>query len=369
MYSVSEFLRNRISQRAICLICIFLFSGFAQHNRLAAQSAPSASIPASSTNRNITLDIVVTDKSGKPVPGLEQQDFTLLDNKQPQKILSFEASQDVAGAAEPPIEVVLLVDEVNTAFSNVSYERQQIEKFLGHDSGELPRPMALVFLSDSGTLLRNAPTRDAKALIADLNQNEAGLRTIRRSQGVWGADDRLQLSLRALQQLADYESTKPGRKLVIWISPGWPLLSGPRIDLDSKDQQQLFNEIVGFSDSLRRARITLYSIDPLGTADSGGLRTHYYEDFLKGVKNAKQVQLGDLGLQVFATQSGGRVLISNNDVAGEIAACVADANAFYRLTFEGLVGDGPNEYHSLEVKIDKPRLAARTRSGYYAQPR
>ena len=124
--------------------------------------------------------------------------------------------------------------------------------------------MALVFLSDSGTLLRNAPTRDAKALIADLNQNEAGLRTIRRSQGVWGADDRLQLSLRALQQLADYESTKPGRKLVIWISPGWPLLSGPRIDRLSKDQQQLFNEIVGFSDSLRRARINFTASIPWG---------------------------------------------------------------------------------------------------------
>lgn len=34
----------------------------------------------------INLDVVVTDNSGKPVPGLKPRDFSLLDNGQPQKI-------------------------------------------------------------------------------------------------------------------------------------------------------------------------------------------------------------------------------------------------------------------------------------------
>ena len=41
---------------------------------------------------------------------------------------------------------------------------------------------------------------------------------------------------------------------------------------------------------------------------------------------------------------------------------------FTSLTFEGLAGDGPNEYHALEIKLDKPGLKALTRTGYYAQP-
>jgi len=86
------------------------------------------------------------------------------------------------------------------------------------------------------------------------------------------------------------------------------------------------------------------------------------------VKKADQVRFGDLALQVLAAQSGGRVFNSNNDVAGEIATCDADAGAFYVLTFDGLPGDGPNEYHTLAIKIDKPGLTARTRAGYYAQP-
>jgi len=109
-------------------------------------------------------------------------------------------------------------------------------------------------------------------------------------------------------------------------------------------------------------------VDPLGTSDAAGLRTIYYETFLKGVKKPSQVQIGNLGLQVFAEHSGGRVFNSSNDLEGEIAASVRDADAFYEVTFEGLRGDGPNEFHALEMKADRPGLTARTQTGYYAQP-
>jgi hypothetical protein len=93
-----------------------------------------------------------------------------------------------------------------------------------------------------------------------------------------------------------------------------------------------------------------------------------YMQFSKGVKSVRQAEYGHLALQVLAYQSGGRVFNSGNDLASEIAKCVADANAFYVLSFHGVAGDGLDEYHALEIKIDKPGLAARTRSGYYAQP-
>src|SRR5271163_4115464 len=95
--------------RWIYLVFCLAICGFAQQ-----------SVPPASADRHIMLDVVVTDKSGRPVPGLQQQDFTLLDNKQPQKILSFEAVQ---GGADPPVEVLLVVDEVNTNFTNVAFER------------------------------------------------------------------------------------------------------------------------------------------------------------------------------------------------------------------------------------------------------
>jgi VWFA-related protein len=326
-----------------------------------------ASTASGLTNGQITLDVVANDKSGRPVSGLQQADFTIVDNKQPQQIVSFEAAgQNASG--NNSVEIVVVVDSVNTSFLRVGYVRDQISKFLRQDGGRLSRPVSFAFSSDSGFSIQNAPSLDGNALVTYLNQQETALRSIRRSQGFYGAVDRSQLSLRALGELAAYEAKKPGRKLVVWISPGWPLLSGPRVQLSSKDEQNIFNSIVAMSTQLRQSRITLYSVDPLGTADSGGFRTFYYEQFLKGVSAPKQVQFGDLALQVLASQSGGRVLNGNNDLGGEIETCVRDANAYYVLSFSPRPADGPNEYHAIQVKIAQPQLKAQTRSGYYAQP-
>ncbi len=349
----------------IWLLFLSCFSAITQQNGGAGQSGAPAS---GGSNHNIALDVFVADTSGRPIPGLQQQDFTLFDNKQPQKIISFHAVEGATAKPDPPVEVILVVDEVNTSFTSIGIEREQIEKFLGRNSGELVRPVSILLVSDLGTTVVDAPSRDGKALIASLNQNNSPLRISRQTQGFYGAVDRIGLSLSALESLASYETPRPGRKLVIWISPGWPLLSGPDEWITSKDRQYIFNSIVSVSDQLRRARITLYNVDPSGLNDAVGVRTLYYKNFLKGVRTAQSVETGNLALQVFAYQSGGRVLYSSNDIASEIAACIAEANVFYVLSFNGAAGDGPHEYHALDVKIDKPGLMARTRLGYYAQP-
>jgi len=317
------------------------------------------------TNRGITLDVVVTGKSDKPAPNLQQQDFTILDNKQPRKILAFRAVQGTTD--EPPVEIVLLIDRLNASVLSVGNVLQEARKFLGQNGGQLVHPVSIISFSDSGTQIAN-PTRDGNALIAGLDQTESSLRTTHRSQGVYGAEERFQKSLGALNSVAAYEEKKPGKKLLIWISPGWPLLSGPRIELSSKDEKGLFDAVVAVSTALRLARVTLYSVDPLGIADAMSLRTTAYGNFLKGVKSPRQVHAGNLALQVLAVQSGGKVLNSSNDIAGQIEKCVADADAYYVLSFDSDPGDGPNEYHQLEVKIGQPGLTARTRTGYYAQP-
>jgi VWFA-related protein len=188
------------------------------------------------------------------------------------------------------------------------------------------------------------------------------------SQGIYGAMDRVQICRRVLERLISYEVTQPGRKLLIWLSGGWPLLSGPGIQFRSpeKDEEAIFNTIVSWSGKLREARITLYSIDAAGAGNLGN--SFYYEEFLKGVHTANQVQQGNLSLQVLAIQSGGRVIPLVNDIASSITSCLLDAKAYYILTFESPPADHANEYHNLVIKIGRPKLTARTRTGYYAQP-
>jgi VWFA-related protein len=320
-------------------------------------------------DRRIELNVQVTDKSGAPVRGLQKDDFTVADDKRPQNILSFRAvDEQAAQNAVPPVEIILVVDAVNASFQAVTYERDQLKKFLLQNGGKLAQPVSLVIFADTGTKMQQGSSRDGNALAALYDQYETGLRIINRSQGIYGAAERFTLSLRALTSLADYEAKQPGRKLVIWFSPGWPLLTGPRIEYTRKDEEGFFNSIVALSNELRAADVTLYSIDPLGLADAGGVRISYYEEFLKGVPFASRAQAANLSLQVLAVQSGGRVLNSSNDVTGEIANCTSDANAYYVLSFEAARADHANEYHAIEVKTDKSGAKPRTRTGYYAQP-
>ncbi len=336
----------------------------------AQQSAPASAMASPSiaattpSGRLINLDVVVNNQSGQVTPGLQQQDFTILDDNHPLKVSTFHAAESSPTAADAPAEVVLLLDEVNSSYRHMTIARQEVEKFLSQYSGPLPWPVSIVFFSEKGTS-GTTPSRDAKKVIADLKANPAPLPNANRAQGIFGAIDRYNLSLRTVGQLADFEGKRPGRKLVIWIGPGWLFLSNSRVDLSIKDQQNLFRTTVSLSDSLRQARITLYNVDPAG---SGSVRRDYYKGFVKPVTAAKQVKGGELALQVLAEQTGGLVLNSGNDLAAEIATCAADANSFYTFSFEAAVGDGPDDYHALSVTVDKPGLNPRTRAGYYAQP-
>jgi VWFA-related protein len=331
----------------------------------AVATAQESSPQIQSDNSTVFLDVVVTPKSGPPVSGLQQQDFTVLDNKVPQTILTFQAVR----GREAPIEVVLVVDDVNTGFANIAYERSEIDKFLKTDGGQLTHPIALAFLTDDGMKIQNDFSSDGNALSAALDQYTVGLHTVRRSGGVYSDIERLQISMKALFQLATREAGRPGRKIILWISPGWPLLSGPGVEqqMDSKQRQQIFDNVVELSTLLRQGHVTLYSVDPLGTADFGG-RAFRWEGFTKGISKTNQAEWGNLALQVIATQSGGLALTSSNDITGSVKQCLADTQAYYEISFALPLDQKRNEYHHLEVHLADRKLTARTSQGYYAQP-
>jgi VWFA-related protein len=332
---------------------------------LFAQQSPEVERQGSgSANPRITLDVVVTNKSGQPQVGLQQQDFTLFDNKTAQKIVSFRAVEEPTTAV-PPTEIVLFIDTVNTTTQTVSDERLQITKYLQRNGGKLAHPTSLVVFSDLGLKNLSEPTLDGNALTALLAEKDViGLRTMHRAAGSNGASERLVSSLRNLYSIASFEANKPGRKILIWISPGWPT-SGQ--DMFSEVKEKLFSTLVLVSTALQQSRVTLYSIDPEGAG--GGVRGRFsYESYLKGVTAPKYVSPANMSLPVLVTHSGGKVLTTGNDIGAQIDDCTVDAKVYYVVSFEGVPTEHPNEYHALELKVDKPGLTVRTNAGYYAQP-
>jgi len=325
---------------------------------LAQQPGP-ADPPAS---QNLRLDVVVDTKSGQPLPNLRQQDFTVLDNKTPRPITYFK----IKSTADEPVSVIILVDAVNIPFQMVAWSRQGVEKFLKTNEGQLPFPTTIAVLADEGVQIDNGFSTNGNALSDGLEHHDIGLRQITRNSE-WGGNERFDICNKALQKLIAFASYLPGRKIVLWVSPGWPLLSGPRMDLSSNQEQQIFNEIVDISTRLRQIDLTVYSLNPIGVQQSL-MQADYYESFLKGVAKPNQAQFGNLGLQVLAIQSGGLAIEGNSDVADMIQRCLADAQSWYEVGFTPLPADKPNEYHHVEIKVDQPGLTARTRNGYYSNP-
>jgi VWFA-related protein len=329
--------------------------------------APAA-VPPGNTAPRISLDVQVTDNKGVPIRGLQQQDFSVLDEKQNQNIVSFAAvNSETASSAEPPVEIVLVVDAVNTSPATLGYVRDEVKKFLLSNDGQLAQPVSLVVFSRDGAALPQA-SRDGKALAASYDQQyKTDLKALNnQDRGFQGDSERFNLSLQYFSSLLQYEQARPGRKLVVWVGPGWPTLGGI-VDFPSRAHQDFFNSAVAFSTQLREARMTLYSIQPEG-ANEPDVQVGFYTDYLKGVTAPSKTLPANLGVQVLAIQSGGRVFLKENNVAKAIAECVQDARSFYVLAFDVPRAGRANDYHKLAVTVDRPKTIARTRTGYYAQP-
>jgi VWFA-related protein len=351
--------------RPVCIFLLLLISsgGYTAFGQTTVPAAPPDADPSiASAARSIRVNVVAETKAGQPVTNLDRQDFTILDNKTARPITSFK----IATAADDPPSVILLIDAVNLPFSTVAYARDGINKFLRLNEGQLVDPTTIAVLTDDGVKMEGNFTKDGNTLSDVLEHHNIGLRQITRS-AQWGGFDRLQICLNSMQQMITYASSIPGRKIVIWISPGWPLISGPRIQLDGHQEQWIFDQIVQLTTRLRENNITLYNPNPIGVSESM-IAANYYEDFLKGVSKPNQVQFGNLGLQVLAVHSGGLAIEGNSDVMGMIQRCLQDARSWYIIGFDPLPADRPNEYHHIDVKIDRPGIVARTRDGYYANP-
>ncbi|MGA8409522.1 MAG: VWA domain-containing protein [Candidatus Acidiferrales bacterium] len=352
------FTRTRV---ACAILAAFLCSA-ALYARQPAPATPPAQTAQPAENK-ISLDVVAIPKNGAPVGDLQQQDFTLLDNKQPQSITSFQA---ITGR-EAPISVTIVLDAVNSDYRTLTFARMQTDKFLRADGGHLAYPVTLAVFTDKGLQSLANYSGDGNALSAALDSDDIGIRFITRSAGFYGAADRLGLSITAMRQLATSLASRPGRNIVLWVSPGWPILSGPNVQLIQKQEDQIFGDIVGLSDQFRAARLTLYNVNPVGSSESV-FRGTYYEEFTKGVSKPNQVEPGNIALQVLALQSGGEVQDFNNDMAVLLQKCISDSAPYYEISFVPQAAERRDEYHHLEIQIAKPGLTARTRQGYYAQP-
>jgi VWFA-related protein len=321
----------------------------------------AASSPAS--QKGIHFGVIVTERSGADVAGLEEKDFSVTDGKTAKPITSFKAMS----LDHDPVHVVIVIDEINTRFTTNSYVRQEMEKYL-RATGHLVAPTSIATLAYSALQYHPNYTQDGAALADWLETASAGLRQGSSTTSSEGGvqEDNVQKSVIGLDNLARQLSSIPGRKVVLWLSPGWPLMNTPGMQIDEKPQQSVFTSVVALTTGLRLINTIIYNIYPVSPTESS-IQTTNYQDYLKGVPRSTQANFGNLALQVFSAHSGGLVLDASNNISAMVAKCLADTKYWYEITVDPTAADKPNEYHHLQVKVDKPGVVVRAIDGYYAQ--
>lgn len=341
------------------------------------------------TEHRIVLNVEVSDATGRMAPDLSQADFTVLDNEQPLKLVSFAPVK--GSTAKPPPHVIVVLDAVNNSGRRLHSFERDLREFLKQGEGPLAYPFAIGILTGSRIDVGDS-SQDRNVLLADLATRTSHLEAsgciadqlrgdfIDPSHLYAGVGERLDTprelicmnerfvsSVTALQELARMQVDIPGRVILIWMGSGWPLLTSKSFKADDSDlKRNYFAWLVELSDELREAQVTVDGVespDDTSSAESYARGT----DFFDGVKNQEQMKAGDLGLHALVHQTGGHILTDQRDLPGEIRTCTADANAYYVLKFDSPIAADFGEYHSLAVEVSKPDLSVRTNTLYYAE--
>jgi VWFA-related protein len=261
--------------------------------------------------------------------------------------------------------VILVMDTLNLPFQQVAFVRGEIEEFLRQNGGKLKQPLTLILLTDAGIRFQPRPSTDGNAIASVVDGIKGSVSMINPAMGGDGYVERFQRSTKAMDNIAQNEARKPGRKLVIWVGPGWPILNRPADGYSDKQQRRNFDNIVELSTALRQARMTVYSVAP---GSAGAPNALLYKSFLNAVKTYRDADFGNMALKVLVAQTGGKIQGPDNDLVGQINRCIEDANAFYQISFDPPAAEHAGEYHDLKVVVDRAGVTVRTNTGYYHEP-
>jgi VWFA-related protein len=345
--------------------------------------APSLIVNA----RLVVLDVVVTDASGKPVDGLTAKDLQVFEDDRPQRIRSLEppsahtlpaaSSSAVFDPAQPasfgqsPVDILVL-DQLNTHFADSSFARRSLHDYLAAQPALLPEPTTLLSVYDNHFKQLQSFTRDRDALLRALAAAtpEYAWKLEVTGKTEYGPVERLDQSLRALEEMAESYARIPGRKNLIWVGGGFPTVDPTVIDRD--DAQEVKNTLRHVTDVLLDAHVTLYAIDPTSSAAS-----------LTEITDSTQLQFAEAAGDALSGNfdpfnasedfdrlgpvTGGRVIRSRNDIARQIADSVDLGANFYTLAYKpSSTSEAVSQYRKIRVLCLRPGLTATTRTGYYS---
>jgi VWFA-related protein len=290
-----------------------------------AEKQPQSTIPENATAETIHVGVnmvnlifTATDKHGKFIRNLTQNDIHVVDDRKPvDKIEFFHPETDL------PLRVGLLIDASNSIRDRFKFEQEAAIEFLN----QIVRPktdQAFVVGFDTTAELTQDFTNDNEKLSNGVRMLRPGGGTALYDAVYWACRDKLMKASSSVGQ----------RRAIILVS-------------DGEDNQSRVSREEAI-EMAQRAEVIVYSI----STNTSGLILH-----------------GDKVLQVIAESTGGRAFFpfKIEDVANAFSEIQEELRSQYALAYKPPDFRADGHYRTIEIDaLNNKKLRVRTRKGYYA---
>jgi len=353
------------------------------------------------STRLVTVSVAVQAEKGG---GLTKDDFVLLDEGKPQPIAVFTVNRTSTPGVTPKLPAgvfsnryqsrataasILLLDLTNTPRDRQEVAKQEVLRALDQLDGKTSIALYVLdgrlwvlhdFTQDTLHLkevLRKYRTSAVAGI--DLNGGSGGLSANAATAGTnlnaLGAisnanmalaysSKRVDLTLAALEAIAQHVKPYQGRKSLVWVAGVFPAalnaVGRMRLGLEGefRDLGRLLNE----------ADLAIYGVQDTGLATMERT-TAQVEMTGRGARTPRGgsqiVAVEDGGIRTLADVSGGKAYTGMNDIADAVQQAIADTESSYTLGFYPTTKmDG--KYHELRVSVKQKGIKLRHRRGYFA---
>lgn len=265
----------------------------------------------------VNVLFIATDKHGKFVRNLNENDFSILDDhKPPQAILNFRRETDL------PLHLGLLVDVSGSVDSRFDFEQAAATSFLQRTlRAHFDRAFVLGF---------NSHSQVAQDFTDNVSLLSTGIRKLRNGGGTALYDA---IYRACKEKFLKDRPDHPVRKAIIIVS-------------DGEDNQSEISRAQAI-EMAQRAEVIIYAI----STDDSGL-----------------VLRGDKVLQQLAEATGGRAFFpfKMKDITHSFAAIEDELRSQYVVSYRPADFDADGRYRSIEISSLKKDTQVRARKGYFA---
>src|SRR5580700_11084233 len=395
----------------------------AQAQAPAQTASPSDQPPLTirQTVRRVIVDVMVRDASGKPVHGLTADDFSVTEDKQAQRVLSFDVydfdkpsiSRGPNPAPLPPNvflnvpEVpergplyVMLYDLVNTETEDQMTARGQILKFI-RNKPEGTR-FAIFVNSDEMYLAQGFTTdKDVLYAVLDGKHSRPHVPKVFLYGRNYGSHNPY-TAIDVLTHIGQYLDGIPGRKNVIWMAGTFPTAiyaqAGNPVDAGDRIRAEM--------NALAQAEVAVFPVNVRGVVVSpeGGLTGAMPHGGAGGEASGSPPSAAPAGVggstgstsgpvvsataaalntgsqgadslardysaqEAMATATGGRAFYSDNGLSDALEEATEDGGNYYTLTYSPPNGEEEGKCHGIFVKLDKAGYKLSYRRSYCRVP-